>query len=195
MERILDIAVRYSYDSADSFSRAFKSVTGYLPSRYSSSPIDYIFERIDLMEKYLGKQETDLLEKYPDIKVLKELSPMRVACYHYYGTDPEGHAFEGMNSWIRKMGIDLAKDKYRIFGYNYPDDGPDAEEYGYEVCITISEELEVKDDSIKIKVIEGGLYAVTGVPRGEDLGLNIMKAWQRFTEWLKGSRYVYGGRQ
>lgn len=194
-ERILDVAVRYSYESADSFSRAFKSVTGYLPSRYSSSPIDYIFERIDLMEKYLGEQEADLLEKYPDIRVLKELEPMRVACYHYYGTDPESHAFDGINAWIRKMGIDLTKDRYRIFGYNYPDSGPDATEYGYEVCITIPHDLEVQEEDIKIKVLEGGLYAVTGVPRGEDLGVNIMKAWQRFTEWIKGSRYVYGGRQ
>lgn len=194
-ERLIDIAGRYAYESVDAFSRAFRNVTGILPSKYSGSSTKFIFERVDLMEKYFDNQDQTSAENYPDIKVLKELPPMRVACYRYFGTNPEAHAFEVMTAWIRKNNIRLDKGEHRIFGYNSPDTNMDAKEYGYEVCLTIPEEMKVEDNQIQVKYLEGGLYAVIGVERGEDLGQSIMKGWQRFNQWLKGSKYSYGNRQ
>lgn len=193
--RIIDIAVKYAYDSADSFSRAFKSVTGFLPSRYSESTRDYSFERIDIMDKYFEVQDKELLEKYPDIKILKEIQPMRVAYYCYYGENPEEGAFKVMNDWVLKNNIDLNNSNYRIFGYNAPDGENSKEGYGYEVCITIPDDIVVDDELIKVKNLEGGLYAVIAVERDECIGDNIAKGWNRLQKWLEGSKYVYGGRQ
>lgn len=194
-ERLIDIAGRYAYESVDAFSRTFRNITGVLPSKYSSSSNYFIFERINLMEKYFDDQDQASAESYPDIKVLKELPPMRVACCRYFGTDPEQHAFEVMTNWIRKNKIQMDNEKHRIFGYNSPDPEASAKEYGYEVCLTIPDHMELEDDKIHVKHLEGGLYAVTSVERGEDLGENIMKGWQRFNQWLKGSKYAYGNRQ
>ncbi len=194
-KRLLDIALQYAYESADAFSRTFKKVTGVLPSRYSHSDENFIFERIDLMDRYFVIQDEELANRYPDIKVLKELNPMRVAYYCYYGKDPENHAFEVMSAWIRKNQIDLTQGEYRIFGYNAPDSNPDSEEYGYEVCLAIPEYVTVEDEKVKEKELGGGLYAVTGIERGECLGENIMKGWKRFEQWLKSSKYTYGGHQ
>lgn len=193
--RLIDIAVKYAYDSTDAFSRAFKNVTGLLPSKYCDSEKDYIFERMNLMDKYFEIQDKELLEKYPDIKVLKEIPPMRVAYYCYYGKNPEDGAFHVMSNWILKNNINLKDSKYRIFGYNAPDSNLNSIEYGYEVCLTIPDEMNINDDNIKIKTLEGGLYVVTAIEAGECLGENIMKGWQRFQQWIQGSKYAYGARQ
>lgn len=194
-DKIIDIAVKYAYDSADSFSRAFKSVTGFLPSKYSESTRDYYFERIDIMDKYFEVEDKELLEKYPDIKILKEIQPMRVAYYCYYGQNAEDGAFKVMNNWVLENNIDLNNSNYRIFGYNAPDGENSKEGYGYEVCITIPDDMIVNDELIKVKNLEGGLYAVIAVERDECLGENIVKGWNRLQKWLAGSKYAYGGRQ
>ena len=104
---IMDIAVKYDFDSRDSFSRTFKRITRFLPSQYRQEGSVYTFERIDLMEKYYDIQDKELLEKYPDIKVLKTLEPMKVAYYNYYGKNPEGEAFSVINEWLKKSGLKI----------------------------------------------------------------------------------------
>lgn len=195
---LIDIAVKFDFGSGDSFSRAFKRATGFLPSEYRRQNITFFFERIDIMDKYFDIQDSKLLEKYPDIKVLKELEPMRVAYYCYYGRDPEGNAFDTIVHWLNKNGLDVNEQNLRIFGYNNPSpSSPDQDEYGYEVCITIADNIIVNDDKVKEKIMNGGLYAVTNVKRGENdnMGNEIVKAWNRFKNWLSDSKYVYGGHQ
>lgn len=196
--RIMDIAVKHGFDSQDSFSRAFKKITGYLPSRYRHEASVYNFERIDIMEKFYEEQDSHMLEKYPDIKVLKTLKPIKVAYYNYYGKNPEDGAFKVINEWLQDSGLNIEKDGVRIFGYNKPDVMEQGqEEYGYEVCVTIGDNITINDRRIKTKTLAGGLYAVIGVRRNKDteLGFEIMKAWQRFSSWIHDSKYIGGGHQ
>lgn len=196
---IIDIAVKYDFESRDSFSRAFKKITRFLPSEYrQEKSISYQFERVNLMEKYYDVQDKEMLEKYPDIRVLKKLEPMKVAYYNYYGINPEDGAFKVINEWLKNSGLDIHKDGIRIFGYNNPSPAiMDQKEYGYEICVTIGDNVKISDKRIKTKILPGGLYAVTGVRRNKDseLGNEIMKAWQRFNSWLKDSKYIFGGHQ
>lgn len=195
---VIDIAIKFDFESSDSFSRAFKRVTGFLPSEYRKQNKTFFFERIDIMDKYFDIQDSELLQKYPDIKVLKELQPMRVAYYCYYGKEPETHAFTVMIDWLRNNNLNVNEQNLRIFGYNNPNpSSPAQEEYGYEVCVTIGDNISVNDDKVKEKTIGGGLYAVTNVKRGEndDIGSEIIKAWNRFNNWILDSKYVYGGQQ
>lgn len=196
---IIDIAVKYDFDSRDSFSRAFRKITRFLPSEYRRQTSVYQFERVNIMEKYYDKQQDEkLLEKYPDIRVLKNLKPMKVAYYNYYGKNPEDGAFRVINEWLQESGLNIEKDGVRIFGYNKPDVMEQGqEEYGYEICVTIGDNITIKDTRIKTKTLPGGLYAVTGVRRNKDseLGYEIMKAWQRFGSWIMDSKYIGGGHQ
>ncbi len=195
---IIAVAVKYGFDSGDAFSRAFKRITGSLPSEFRRNNGSYHFERVNLMDKYFDIQDQALLEKYPDIKVLKQLEPLRVAYYCYVGQSPEDNAFAVMRDWLNRSGLNPSQQGLRIFGYNNPSPTrPDQTEYGYEVCVTIGEEYLVDDCKVKTKVLEGGLYAVTGVGREEtgDMGMGIMETWQRFQQWLRDSKYVYGGHQ
>ena len=195
---VIDIAVKYDFESGDSFSRAFRRVTGFLPSVFRRENKEYSFERINIMDKYFEVQDKELLNKYPDIKVLKQIEPVRVAYYCYFGKSPESNAFIVMRDWITKSGLKLDEQKHRIFGYDNPSpSSPEQDVYGYEVCVTIEDEFIVDDPIVKTKILEGGLYAVTGVKRdgNGDIGNEIMKVWQRFQNWISDSKYVYGGHQ
>lgn len=193
--KVIDVALKYSYESPDAFSRTFKRITGFTPSNYRKHKYDFIFERINVMEKYFEETESEMLEKYPEIKILSELNDMRVAYFSYYGKNPENGAFRVMQEWVLKNKLDMNNGSYRIFGYNAPDSDPAADEYGYEVCVTIPLEYQFKDEKVKTKTLKGGLYAVVSIEPAEDLGEEIMKGWKRFMEWLEHSKYVYGENQ
>lgn len=211
---VTEIAFKYMYNSTDSFTRAFKKQFGMLPSeikKMSEEGIVNRFERIDLMEKYF-KQDEELLQGYPDIKVIKKLEPMKVACFTYFGPEPESGAFEVMKKWAYENQISLKENAYRVFGYNHPDPNDvdnENELYGYEVCLTIPDELyeKLEDvpegfvkgtyEGVRRRVLEGGQYAVMSVKRDGkgDIGTNIMLAWKRFGKWLDEGKYIWGGRQ
>ncbi len=197
-DSILDIALKYGFESNEALTRAFKRITGNPPSAFRKNNLNYSFERVNILDKYYDIQDGELLEKYPDIKVLKELKPFRVAYYCYYGVEPEKGAFSVMSDWLKRSGLSFEKDKLRIFGFNNPSPtSPEQAEYGYEVWVTIGEDIVVNDSLVKTKTFEGGLYAVCGVKNlagGED-GSGIYDTWQRFTKWINESKYVAADHQ
>lgn len=195
---VMDLAVKYDFDSADSFSRAFRRITGFLPSDFRKNEGTFSFERINFMDEYFDTQDKALQDKYPEIKVLRRLEPMRAAYFCYFGKNPEDNAFAVMKRWINASGIRMNEQRTRIFGYNNPSPtSDDQREYGYEVCVTIDADTVVDDPLIKTKNLEGGLYAVISVNRGDDadIGQEIMSAWNRFSRWLSDSKYTNGQHQ
>ena len=214
-EGVLSIAIKYEYNSADSFTRAFKKQFGMLPSKVKSVTSQHginEFVRLNIMEQYFETGNKELEEKYPDIKVIKELEDMKTACFTYYGKDPEYHAFETMKKWANENDVSFHDISYRIFGYNHPDPSnvDNSEEiYGYEVCVTISDEQfsSLKDvpenfvngtyNEVKRRILRGGKYAVMSVKRddSEDIGVPIIAAWKRFNLWIEESKYIWGGNQ
>lgn len=195
---ILNIALKYGFESNEVFTRAFKRVAGFPPSAFRNSSLNYSFERVNILEKYYDVQDGELLDKYPDIKVLKELKPFRVAYYCYYGLEPESGAFAVMSDWLKRSGLSFEKDKLRIFGFNNPSPtSQDQTEYGYEVWVTIDDDIVVNDSLVKTKTFQGGLYAVCGVKNltGGGDGSEIYDTWQRFSRWISESKYVAADHQ
>lgn len=188
--RIIDLAIKYSYTSADSFSRAFKNVTGLSPTDFRKQKQCFKFKSLDITDKYFEIQDSLLLEKYPDIKVLKKLEPFKVAYYTAYSKTPENDAFKVIKSWAKKNGMLSDNRGCRVFGFDAPDSKPGDEVYGYEAWITIPEDFIFEDDKVKTKQVEGGLYAVTSTTIGE-----IVSTWDRFREWIKMSKYGLGNHQ
>ncbi len=210
-ETIAAIAVKYGYNSPDSFTRAFRSRYGVTPSRakrLSPAPRWIRFERMNVMDR---TDNRELAEKYPDIKVIRQLEPMKTACFTYFGDAPEDHAFAALRQWAHENGLRLGGEGCRVFGYNNPDPSDPAgdETYGYEVCVTVPDRVydrleDIPDgfvrgtyDSVKRRTLSGGKFAVLSVRRDAtgEVGGEIMKAWQRFTAWLHESKYIWGGAQ
>ncbi|MDO4514775.1 MAG: helix-turn-helix domain-containing protein [Lachnospiraceae bacterium] len=206
---VTDVAFRYGFSSTDGFSRSFQKQFGILPSKVKSAPPCpeiLMLERMNIMDVFFENNE--LVDKYPDIKVIKDLEPMKVACFSYYGKCPENHAYEVLKRWFHENEIILHDFNYRLFGYNNPDPQGEQEEYAYEYCITIPDEIYEKLEDVpsdlygqtypKVyrKLLSGGKYAVMSVKPGESgLGEQIMKAWPRFTKWLDESKYMWGQAQ
>jgi len=177
-DNIIDIAVKYGFNSRDSFTRAFKRITGFLPSEYRKQQSKFIYERVNILDKYYEIQDTNLINDYPDIKVLKKLEPMRVAYYRTYSKTPENDAFKVLQAWAEQIGLTEDESKYRVFGFDTPDSKYGDEVYGFEVWMTVDNDIVVDDGKIKSKKFEGGLYAVTSTTISD-----IVKTWDRFRVW------------
>jgi AraC-type DNA-binding domain-containing proteins len=194
---ILDISVNFCFESQAAFTRSFKQLTGFTPGACRKSKSEYKFERVNLMAEYFEIQNKELMEKYPDIKVIKELKPLRVAYYRHIGKTPERDAWAVLKEWIIKNRLDKGDSKMRIFGFNNPNPSfnyvPGQSEYGYEFMVTIDSGLAVEDAKVAAKMFSGGRYAVMSISNVN--GDGIARAWVRFNRWLKDSKYVGGSHQ
>lgn len=116
-----------------------------------------------------------------DIEVrIVQLEPLRVACAHGFGREPEREAQEKIDAFIEEKGLT----DYRQFGFNNPSPSPGSPNYGYDIWVTVGPEVEGTDD-VTIKSFSGGLYGVT---RCEGLP-NIGARWQALAAWREESRH------
>lgn len=177
--KVEDIA-KQAFMSVSSFYRIFFAITGYQVKEY-------------LINRRISKASMDLKEEHT--KVIDIAMKYAYNSVDAFSRIFKSGAFLVMKKWVLDNKIDYMNSNYRIFGYNAPDTDATAEEYGYEVCVTIPEDMEVVEEKIKTKTLPGGLYAVTSIEPTENLGEEIMRAWKRFSKWLEGSKYVYGDAQ
>jgi AraC-like DNA-binding protein/DNA gyrase inhibitor GyrI len=195
--RILDIALDYTFESHEAFTRTFKQLTGQTPLACRRQGAVFYIERINVMETHFEQQDPQLVTQYPDIKVLKELGPMRVAFYRHISVSPELDAIAVVHEWVSKVGLDTDQARTRYFGFNNPCPPagytPGISEYGYEVWVTIDDDFAVTDDRIGTKVVPGGRYAVMTINAKD--GSSIEDSWRRLSTWLKSSPYTLGSHQ
>lgn len=138
------------------------------------------------MEECFPIQDKELLEKYPDIKELRKLPPGKVAYYCHKGMEPEWDAWETLIGWVKKHNLDKGEQKLRYFGFDNPPPASEGEEYGYEVWVTIGDDIEVDDEKVQAKQFEGGLFAVTSTTVQD-----VFSAWINLGKWLEESTYSY----
>lgn len=118
-----------------------------------------------------------------DVRILK-LKPMRVAYYRTESTNPEMDAWDTLYKWVKEQGLEnLFTTRY--FGFNNPSPTPGNPVYGYEVWVTVLDNVQESGD-IKIKNVDGGLYAVTST-----FGPDIPQTWHALSRWVKDSKYEY----
>ena len=187
--RIIDLSFDYLFGSQEAFTRAFKEYFGITPGAYKEAGAKLaLLPALNLAEKYF---DTGANELFPDprIKVLKHLEPMRVASYRAVSASPELEAWDKLLEWAGSHDL-LGPDRpYRMFGFDNPTPSKEKAVYGYEVWITVEDDISGSDD-ITVKTFPGGLYAVTGTTIGD-----IKDAWNHFNTWLKISKYKSGKHQ
>lgn len=114
-------------------------------------------ERHQLKEEKAMSISKEMIEKDSCVRILL-LPPAAVAAYQYIGESPEEHVGNVMDSFIRESGLYLKKPDARYFGFNHPDPEEGSRVYGYEVWVTIPEDMEAPEPLVK-KRFPGGLYA------------------------------------
>lgn len=113
---------------------------------------------------------------------LERLPAMRAAHVHVFSESPEEDAWRKMEAWAEPRGLLGEGARTRIFGRNtYPTDEP--EPNGYEFFLTVGPDAEAGGE-IDIGEIPGGLYAVLGFRRLDNIG----EAWERMWDWREQVR-------
>lgn len=190
---ILQLAIKYGFSSHEAFTRAFKKESGVTPQQFRTGLNQLYYEKVNIMDKFIEIQDEKLLNKYPEIHVLKELEPHTVASYCFVGKNPEMNAWGVMNKWLKKTGLIQRKHGMRFFGFNNPSPTEEGQqEYGYEVWATIEEDTRIEDADIQRKKLLAGLYAICHFEGNPE---NLPFTWMRLSEWIQESPYTYGEHQ
>lgn len=99
----------------------------------------------------------EVLSKLHNVRIV--LLPLcTVASYHFIGENPEETVGEVMDKFVRESKLYEKKPDARMFGFNHPNPSPNRPYYGYEVWVTIPDEMEVPEPLVK-KRFGGGMYA------------------------------------
>lgn len=181
-ETVLSIALNIGYESHEAFTRSFKSEYGISPSVYRKSGQNMKgLEKIRLIkEMYMGV-------------MVKSLPEMRVVAFEGFAPEPEDKAKEQMEKWLKKR--DLINKPHRIFGHNIDLDGRidhNPENVGYKFYVSITDEIDLKNDEVKVDAIKAGKFVVTGIEGNfetDPSGKWITEGWQRLQKMIEHKNY------
>ena len=122
----------------------------------------------------------EVLNKTLPVRLLR-LPPFTVAAYQFIGENPEETAGDVVTRFVQESGLYEKKPDARMFGFNHPNPGIlENDVYGYEIWVTIPEDMEVKAPLEK-KKFPGGLYAVLTIRFPE------FQFWEKLSRWADES--------
>lgn len=122
----------------------------------------------------------EILNKNLNVRIVL-LPPFTVASNHYIGENPEEHVDDDVEKFIRESRLYEIKPDSRMFGFNHPNPGVREDGlYGYEVWVTIPEDMKVPEPLVK-KKFEGGLYAAYTIKFPE------FQYWGELENWVRNS--------
>lgn len=137
------------------------------------------FSKTALKDK-LGLEESeigDIPGKDLNVRII-QVPPFTVASYHFIGENPEDAAAAVVSEFVKSNGLYGIKPDSRMFGFCNPVHGVLEDElHGYEIQVTVPEDMKVAKPLVKKKT-EGGLYAVLTIKWGE------FQFWRYFWRWL-----------
>lgn len=120
-----------------------------------------------------------------------DLEPMRVASYRYVGEHPEDGAYDGLFKWIAQKNLLATERQPRFFGFNNPSPTEGDPVYGFEVWVTVGNDVE-SDDVITVKDMPGGVHAAVKA-EGIDSGWEFVH--ERLGPWTEENGYQYDGKR
>lgn len=122
----------------------------------------------------------EILNKNLNVRIVL-LPPFTVASNHYIGENPEEHVDDDVIRFVQESKLYEIKPDSRMFGFNHPNPGVREDGlYGYEVWVTIPDDMEVPEPLVK-KKFEGGLFAVTTIKFPE------FQYWNELGKWAENN--------
>lgn len=132
------------------------------------------------------KKAEESLTKLNDVRIIY-LPPATVAAAHYIGDDPESHVYRMIDKFVRDTQLYKIKPDLRHYGFNHPNPVDETGYHGYEVWVTIPDEMEVPSPLSK-KHFAGGLYAAHMIAMGN------FNEWEWLFNWVNtNEKYEFAG--
>lgn len=121
-----------------------------------------------------------------DVRIIY-LPPCYVAAAHHIGDEPEQAVNQLIDHFVIEHDLIRLKPDLRHFGFNHPNPIDETGYHGYEMWVTIPEDLQVEAPLTK-KYFPGGLYAAHMIPMGN------FQEWDWLFAWVKNSdKYCFAG--
>ena len=170
-EKVIDIAMKYGYDSADAFSAAFKKFHGETPSEVRNGKPYRVFPRLQLSLKITGGKNMDIkIQKKPSFTVagvlLEAIDNSRCpsAWEQLYAT----HSFESLESFGSGQSFGVCSDV------------KEGEIIDYMAAYDVTDKVKAEELGLSIKDISEAEYAI--VPVNGAIPTSIQHAWKYVLE-------------
>lgn len=132
------------------------------------------------------KKAEESLSKLTDVRIIY-LPPATVAAAHHIGDEPESHAYAIIDRFVRETGLCKIKPDFRHYGFNHPNPVDETGYHGYEVWVTVPDDMEIRYPLVK-KHFSGGLYAAHMIQMGN------FNEWEWLFDWVsKSNKYEFSG--
>ncbi|NIK78832.1 AraC-like DNA-binding protein/predicted transcriptional regulator YdeE [Paenibacillus castaneae] len=188
---IIEIGFECGFDSYQTFTKAFKKMTGVTPGVYRNSAFIFSFERIHLNERIPHKNDQKMIvPPLPAVKVIR-LNELQAISY-LHTSDQEDSLEEAAVSSFRHLlsNNDFDIGNIKLFGYNLELEG-EQKRYGYQLMAVHAGISPIGCQSLNTANLPGGLYAVVRAPSCSKH--SIITTWNRLlSEWLPKSRFMLG---
>jgi AraC family transcriptional regulator len=186
---VLDIALDCGFESYQTFTKAFKKLTGLTPGLYRRSELIYSFERIEVAERVSYLEDRELSDRFPDVRVYR-IGPLIMNAYDYRSdcSNPEEQAFRLLHDRLLSLRID--PDRVRVFGSNMMPSVDNGVNIYRIMALDEDGTLPTMDGWFEVRMDET-LYAVSRIPYGDPT--HIVGCWnQVLAEWLPRSAFLLG---
>lgn len=125
-------------------------------------------------------EEEPPMSKLTDVRILY-LPPATVCSAHVVGPTAEHETGTMIDAFITDRGLKTIKPDFRVYGFNHPNgEKPDMSDHGYEIWVTILDDMDVPAPLVK-KQFVGGLYAAHMIPLG------AFEEWGLIVDWVEKS--------
>ena len=184
-ERIIDVALKYGYDSPTAFNRAFQSVHGIAPSQAKKGGVSLkSFSPISFKITIKGAAEMDYrIEKKDAIRIVGIAEPLESEIEKNFEKVPKIWAKAAMDGTVPRLVSLMDSEPMGILGVSACND---MEQWRYFIAVASSKLI---DSTLEEYIIPQSTWAVFS---GEGSGRSIQELEKRIvTEWLPTSGYEY----
>lgn len=145
-EKVIDIALKYGYDSPESFTRAFSKFHGISPSKAKeNNAVLKSFSRLSVEINLKGGSVMNYkIVKKDSFKVIEKLSVQSIDDEQNKNTIPDFWTQSHQNGTVSRL-LSLAKDKTYIFGICYNNNLTDKQSFDYSIAALCDDNCEIPE--------------------------------------------------
>lgn len=183
--KVVDISVKYGYDSPTAFNRAFKSVHGIAPSQAKENGVVLkAFPRISFKIMIKGDSEMDYrIEKREKFRIIGVSKPLEKELEKNFETVPKMWEEAVVSGTLQKLAGAMDSSPKGLLGISVCNE---VEDWKYFIAVASKKQL----DGFEEYIIPEATWAIF---EGQGTNISIQELEKKIiTEWLPSSGYEYG---